>query len=82
MEKTKVQEKHHFIGCNICAIRPIIGTRYKCLTCPRYDLCHECKEKNHHQQHQMVRKNAPGGINFIRSMLIFVWGTVVLTSLN
>eukprot|EP01102_Stenamoeba_stenopodia_P005007 TRINITY_DN15508_c0_g1_i1.p1 TRINITY_DN15508_c0_g1~~TRINITY_DN15508_c0_g1_i1.p1 ORF type:complete len:700 (-),score=119.10 TRINITY_DN15508_c0_g1_i1:88-2187(-) len=28
--------------CDVCAMKPIIGTRYKCNSCYNYDLCEKC----------------------------------------
>ncbi|KAF4652715.1 hypothetical protein FOZ61_002069 [Perkinsus olseni] len=33
---------HPGVACDVCDVCPIVGIRYKCLTCPNYDLCGEC----------------------------------------
>ena len=33
------------IGCDVCAICPIVGKRFTCQVCVDYDLCQECYEK-------------------------------------
>jgi hypothetical protein len=30
------------VWCDQCSMKPILGTRYKCLVCPDFDLCHTC----------------------------------------
>ena len=42
----------HGAECDGCDAVPIFGTRYKCGTCPNYDLCEECMEKGVHSQHK------------------------------
>ncbi|CAH6721482.1 hypothetical protein CLIB1444_06S03202 [[Candida] jaroonii] len=37
-----VSNIHHAIYCDCCDKGPIRGTRYKCKTCPNYDLCEDC----------------------------------------
>ena len=33
---------HAGIRCDMCLELPIVGVRYKCLTCPDFDLCGRC----------------------------------------
>jgi len=49
---------HRGIVCDGCdgAIR---GIRFKCLTCPDYDLCSICLDKVGHDEHPMVRLATP-----------------------
>jgi hypothetical protein len=42
----KCQTKHEGIKCNVCFKLPIIGYRYKCVSCNNYNLCEECEEAN------------------------------------
>jgi len=45
-------------SCDACE-RPIVGTRYRCVSCPDYDLCKDCEESGAHFFHNMVRMAAP-----------------------
>lgn len=38
-------ERHENVQCSICKMYPIIGIRYKCLSCELYNLCEKCEEK-------------------------------------
>ena len=42
----KCQTKHEGIKCNVCFKSPIIGYRYKCISCNNFNLCEECEEAN------------------------------------
>jgi len=33
---------HHGVTCDHCEVNPIAGPRFKCTTCPNYDLCGNC----------------------------------------
>lgn len=37
-----ISNVHHAVYCDCCDAGPIRGTRYKCKTCPNYDLCEDC----------------------------------------
>jgi len=49
---------HLGVICDGCD-GPVIGPRYKCLTCPDYDLCGSCEARGLHVQHKMIRLDAP-----------------------
>lgn len=34
---------HRSITCNHCEVSPIRGDRFKCMTCPDFDLCVQCE---------------------------------------
>jgi len=50
--------RHRHVYCNGCR-GSIWGIRYKCLTCPDYDLCQECTQKALHDEHPMIRIASP-----------------------
>merc|ERR1711971_1168541 len=49
---------HLGIICDGCD-GPVLGPRYKCLTCPDFDLCGSCEARGLHVQHKMIRLDAP-----------------------
>ncbi|XP_063714243.1 uncharacterized protein LOC134842028 [Symsagittifera roscoffensis] len=60
---------HHFVTCDQCNASPIVGTRYKCKTCPDYDLCSTCKVKgltcgNADHQFKQISHVRPGQANW------------------
>lgn len=50
---------HTNITCDGCD-GPVRGKRFKCTTCPDYDLCEACENKNVHPEHSLLRITAPG----------------------
>jgi len=48
----------HRKACSECH-GGISGIRYKCLTCPDYNLCSECTNKALHDEHPMIRIASP-----------------------
>jgi next-to-BRCA1 protein 1 len=48
------EEIHEGITCDECGMRPLIGFRHKCLTCPDYDLCSGCRPKTTHCHQAMT----------------------------
>ncbi|XP_004086592.1 sequestosome-1-like [Oryzias latipes] len=49
---------HPGIRCDGCK-GDIIGERYKCSTCPDYDLCSTCKDEEKHSQHVLLLIEEP-----------------------
>jgi len=50
--------KHPGVVCDVCD-KEISGSRFKCLSCPDYDLCSGCESKGFHPEHQMLRIRTP-----------------------
>lgn len=49
---------------NTVAVKPIVGTRFKCLQCADFDLCSSCEAKDvelnsHRRHHNMIKINTP-----------------------
>jgi hypothetical protein len=56
-------KSRHMAFCDFCK-KDIFGIRYKCSSCPNYDLCEICEEKNladqfHPQNHYFLKINKP-----------------------
>ncbi|KAL3860601.1 hypothetical protein ACJMK2_010700 [Sinanodonta woodiana] len=49
---------HPGVICDGCD-GPIVGIRYKCLTCPDYDLCSTCEQRGLHIEHNMIKISTP-----------------------
>jgi len=62
-ERKQNMEKrvHPWVTCDGCE-GPVIGSRFKCLACPDYDLCSGCQEKKLHSHHEMMRIESPDDI--------------------
>lgn len=48
----------HYISCDMCKSKSIVGYRYKCSVCPNYDLCGACEAKNKHT-HPFLKIKSP-----------------------
>lgn len=44
------QATHYGVACDGCQQSPIVGKRYKCTSCPNYDLCEACLSKGIHKK--------------------------------
>lgn len=51
-------ELHLDVVCSNCK-RPVQGSRYKCLACHDYDLCHSCELIGTHLEHTMIKIPSP-----------------------
>lgn len=45
---------HYGVECDGCSTYPIVGKRFRCMTCENYDLCEVCENKCVHN-HPMMR---------------------------
>ncbi|CAF0809213.1 unnamed protein product [Rotaria sordida] len=43
-----------YVSCDGCQVAPLIGQRYRCLTCGNYDLCSACEKKGHEHPLELV----------------------------
>jgi len=57
--KDNIEDIHIGIICDGCEKSPIKGTRYKCLSCPNFDLCDDCQLKGKHSEHNMMKLTTP-----------------------
>ena len=51
-------EVHAGVTCDGCQ-RPVHGFRYKCMSCPDFDLCSGCESNGVHGEHNMLRMVKP-----------------------
>ena len=58
MVKSENFSVHECVNCNGCQKCPIVGIRYKCLTCHDYDLCEACEDSINHS-HPMLKIKTP-----------------------
>ena len=47
---------HKGIKCSNCGMKNIVGIRYKCTTCPNYNLCEVCEEIIEHDEDHVLLK--------------------------
>eukprot|EP01114_Cavostelium_apophysatum_P019302 TRINITY_DN6183_c0_g1_i1.p1 TRINITY_DN6183_c0_g1~~TRINITY_DN6183_c0_g1_i1.p1 ORF type:complete len:121 (-),score=5.55 TRINITY_DN6183_c0_g1_i1:41-403(-) len=54
----KAQEvvSHDGYVCDRCGMNPIVGLRYKCSTCPDFDLCSGCESLDLHDAKHLFLK--------------------------
>jgi len=59
-EAGDLEEVHQGITCDLCAMSPILGIRYRCSVCPDFDVCSSCvtsrtKSGSHIPSHLYLR---------------------------
>lgn len=47
------------VQCDSCSQKPILGVRFKCLSCDNFDLCPTCEEKGVHSHHVFAKMRSP-----------------------
>ena len=47
------------VQCDACSQKPIVGVRFKCLSCENFDLCQTCEEKGVHSHHVFAKLKNP-----------------------
>jgi hypothetical protein len=57
----RAEQIHPGIICDGCQGK-VSGFRYKCMTCPDYDLCEHCEAQRIHSGHKMMRISTPESI--------------------
>jgi len=56
LKEPRRNDVHHNIVCDGCEVTPIRGIRYKCATCPDFDLCAICEAKGQHPvDHPLIK---------------------------
>jgi len=58
---TEESNVHVGVTCDACGNSPIVGIRYKCSSCPDYDLCPACESKQgiHDPSHVFLKISKP-----------------------
>ena len=78
------EKEHHIpIICDGCKMDPIFGIRFKCKSCPDYDLCENCLAKNIHKEHKMHIIRTGAETQMINQLMIgnaIIQGTVKVMS--
>ena len=60
IETNDQKNVHHFVTCDNCGIKPIVGIRYKCKDCKNFDYCEKCyndKAKEHNHEFHKIETN-------------------------
>ena len=51
-----IQNQNSPITCEVCGLSLTMGPRYRCTSCPDYDLCSKCvKNKQHNELHLFLK---------------------------
>lgn len=74
---------HRSVRCDGCEMSPLRGYRFKCFTCPNYDLCAECYTgEKHNLDHEFIRlSDSSSGMGDVLQPRSKGGGTVPETSL-
>jgi hypothetical protein len=63
------------INCDLCH-QGVIGVRFKCSTCPDYDLCEECIVANDGPGHLFLRLPVPLAVSSLKRFFLFILGGI------
>jgi hypothetical protein len=58
-EEAAAFDVHTGVQCDGCNTTPIVGSRFRCETCPNYDLCSSCKMGTSHPEHEFSEFKYP-----------------------
>jgi len=53
----KIRTTHLGVACSNCKSTSIVGKRFRCLTCPNFNLCERCESTGPVHAHPMLRLN-------------------------
>lgn len=53
-QKIDGKEREHEHECSKCKDYPIVGIRFRCLSCENYNLCECCKKRGEHNEHKFI----------------------------
>ena len=80
---------HMGVTCDHCSKVPLVGVRYKCLTCPDFDLCEACVKLNdeektnfHNRDHLFLRISKPVSFNDATTPTVLVSRSRMVHNIN